>query len=794
MFSAGDRRDLSTVAGDAEGAGPAAEDRRPLIALGLARAIVAVVFCCFGAIAFLWVLESRRSPGEIALALACLSGLLGLQYFYFGRPGTDLRSPWARAVLAAQAGLVYLPLVVFGQGWVSQPSFLAGSVLLVLPLRQAWTAYAAIVAGAGVAQFFVDGLWLDVVYILVNTATAGLYVYGLTRLARLVTELHEARDELARTAVAHERLRFARDLHDLLELRLSAIAPKGELTVRLSRRNPERAKRELADILHISRRAMSDVRAIARRYRDTSLADETGTLASMLAGSNVELLVDMDVRELAPSLRTAIAAVLREGVAHVLRHQEEVTQCEIILRRHSDVVSVDILDDGAGARDGAPAADRAGGLGNLSATVAKMRGDLAAGVAVDGRFRIHVSLPVTARPPERPVTAAAGESKMSIPRVATRLAGGLVVMVLFGLFVQAMLRPILWSGAATWSIALGSASLVAVLVLQLAYFSRPGTRLDGPAVYLLLGLQAALVYLPWLLYQEALAGLQGFLAASALLALRPVYGWTVFAAVMASVSWAQAGSSASGLLPRDIGQILITLDIALIVYGLTWMARSVRRLRALRQRLAAAALARTRLRLAQDLHDLLGLSLSAITLKSELASRLLDRDPVRARVVLTELLEISRQALADVRSVAAGRHEMSVDEECRTAEALLSTAGLDVRMDVGHDGLPPEVGTVLAIVVREGVTNVLRHSKGERCEIVLRADEDGVRLRIVNDGVIEPIEPSEGDRWGSGIRNMSERVTALGGSLTAGADGDGRFLVSAGIPGAFSSPPPAPAA
>jgi signal transduction histidine kinase len=753
-----------------------AGDRGALIAPALARAILAVVFCGFGVVALLIVLELGKGTGEFAFAVAALGGLLGIQYFYFSRPSTDPHSPRSYAVLAAQACLAYLPLLVLGQGWVSLPSFLAGSVLLVMPTPLAWPVFTAVVASATAVQAVIGGPPLDSVYIAVNTTTSGLFVYGLTRLARLVTALHEARDELAKTEVAHERLRFARNLHDLLGLSLSAIAPKGELTLRLVRRNAARAKQELSEILEISRRALADVRSIARVYRESSFDDETETLASMLAASNVELRMDLDGRELPQHMRARLAAVLREGVAYVLRHRQ-VERCEIVLRQYTDTIVVDIVNDTADTNGGEP--DDAGGdLGSLSAMVARMSGDVTAGVAADRRFRVRVTLPVTARSPERQ-TDAGSESATSIPYIATKLAGALVVAVFCGYFAQAVLR-LLYIPLDTWEVALSVGYLFGALALQLAYFSRPGTRLNSPTAYLMLGVQALLVFLPLLQFRgaEAWTGLPGFLAGSALLVLRPAAGWSVFVAIAAAVAWSQV--SLGAIQPREIGfNMLLTVNNGLVTYGLTWMARTVRQLRAARQELAEVALAETRLRFARDLHDLLGLSLSAITLKSELAYRLILLDPAKARTELEEVLEISRHALADVRSVASGYHEMSLEEECRTAESLLTTAELDVRMDVDYGDLPAEVSTVLATVLREGVTNVLRHSKGERCEITIHAARDGVRLHITNDGVTKP---SDGDNWGSGIRNMSDRVATLNGELTAGFEGDDCFALCARIP------------
>ncbi|HEV2780408.1 MAG TPA: histidine kinase [Actinophytocola sp.] len=747
------------------------EDRGALIAPALARAIVAVVFSGFGLVALLFVQASGKSLGETALATVYLAGLLGLQYFYFGRPGTNLRSPQAYAALAVQVCLGFLPLLQFGVAWVGQPAFVAGTVLLVFPPAVAWLGFAAVLVGGTLARFPFGPQPLDVVYGVLGGIVVGLYVYGLTRLARLITELHDARNELAATAVAHERLRFARDLHDLLGLSLSAIAPKGELALRLLQRNPERAKRELSEILGISRRTLADVRSVARVYREMSLDEETRSLESMLAASNVEFRMQLDHRGLSPQVRTMLAAVLRVGVADVLRH-EEVRQCEISLRQQDDLVVLDIIHDGGGSSS--PESGARDGFDNLAVLVARAGGTLTVGSGSGWRFRLHVTLPVTAGSPAEDEVA---ELTESVPRIATKLAGALVVAVLCGFAAQAVVR-LVYETTAPGPVAVGLASLIPVLFLQLAYFSRPGVRLRPRASYALLAAQALLVYVPLLYIQVPWTGLPGFLAGSALLALRPALGWTVFVAVVAATAWVQV--SLGAFLARDIGfNLVLTVNNALVTFGLTWMARSVRQLRATRRELAEVAVAEERLRFARDVHDLLGLSLSAITLKSELAHRLIMVDQSRARTELAEVLAISRHALADVRSVASGYHELSLEEECRTTESLLAAADLDVRLDVDYGDLPSEVSTVLATVLREGVTNVLRHSKGERCEITIRRHGDTVHLHIVNDGVTEP---PDNDNWGNGIRNLSDRLAALGGELSAGFEDGGRFGLRARVP------------
>jgi signal transduction histidine kinase len=193
------------------------------------------------------------------------------------------------------------------------------------------------------------------------------------------------------------------------------------------------------------------------------------------------------------------------------------------------------------------------------------------------------------------------------------------------------------------------------------------------------------------------------------------------------------------------------------------------------------AIAQERLRFAQDLHELLGRSLSSITLNGELTRRLLDSDADRAATELTEILHLARQALADVRSVASGYRELSLDDESRSARTVLNAADVVVTMTVDFGELPVLIRTFLAFALREGVTNVLQHSNAQQCDIEIVRRESSVCLDIVNDGVPDdPDEVSEGP--GSGLRNLTERVNRLGGELFARPEDSDKFHLHAEIP------------
>jgi two-component system, NarL family, sensor histidine kinase DesK len=373
--------------------GPVRRWHATMLVPQLAKAIVVAVFGGFCLIAFLRILYLPLAPVHVALAALYFIALLWLQLFIFSRPSGRISTPAAYLALVAQASLVYLPLFQFKQAWVGQPGFLAGSALLVLPQRLAWATFGTIVASMAYIQTVLSERPIDVAFTCVSTVITGLVVYGLSRLATLVTELHDARTELAHMAVAQERLRFARDLHDLLGYSLSAITLKSELTHRLVTKNPYKAQEELSEILDISRKALSDVRSVASGYRELSLDDESESARSVLVAADVDVRMNLDYGDLPAPVRTVLATVLREGVTNVLRHSKA-EQCEITVRQADNRVTIDIVNDGVQAPT--ERQPRGGsGLHNLKARVAALQGKLNAGIDHDGRYRLHAAVPVT---------------------------------------------------------------------------------------------------------------------------------------------------------------------------------------------------------------------------------------------------------------------------------------------------------------------------------------------------------------------------------------------------------------
>ncbi|OXM43998.1 histidine kinase [Amycolatopsis alba DSM 44262] len=762
----------------AEPLGTAGIDRRPRRALFLAGLIITVVFvnsCLFGLLAVL------TRPGvdfwQGLLAVLYVGPVLAIQLLYFSRPAVRLDTRLAKAMLVVQACLAYLPTLHFEAALSSLTTLAAGSALLLFRPRTGWTVFTVFMAGTTWILWTFDDTWLGAVFDSITAVFYALVVYLLTWLARLVTELHQARTELARRAVAEQRLAFARDLHDLLGLSLSAIALKGELVHRLLRKSLDRAREELAEITGIAQRTLSDVRSVARGYRELSLDKESRTAVSLLSASNVAVRLDLAEVELPVKLRTLLAKVLREGVTNVLRYTG-VEQCEITVRENAGRVALEIVHDGT-AHEDVPA-ETAESLRAVTEEVAGHGGKLSAGPDAAGRWRLRAELPVPdqVEPTETALAQTSGHwSRIDARNVQWTLT---VVFILFGLSAMARAFMLTEDG---WSIALIAGYLTALITLQLSYFARPNVRLRSRQSYALLFVQACLIFLPLIPLGTTWVSLPSLFAGTALLVLPPLAGWTAFAATAAGVVLIRIEYGTDFL--GGFYTFASILNTGLMVFGLIWLVRLVTELGETRKRLAEVAVAEERLRFARDLHDLLGMSLSAIALKSELTSRIMDIDTTRASDELLEILGLTRQALTDVRSVASGYRELSLDQESRSAQAVLVAADVQVRLEIEHEELPATVRTVLAVVLREGVTNVLRHSKVERCEIAVRRTGDGVALDIVNDGVENgrpPERPVRVEAAGSGITNMSDRVAGLGGELTAGVEADGRFRLRAVVP------------
>ncbi|WP_232792204.1 sensor histidine kinase [Actinacidiphila yeochonensis] len=221
----------------------------------------------------------------------------------------------------------------------------------------------------------------------------------------------------------------------------------------------------------------------------------------------------------------------------------------------------------------------------------------------------------------------------------------------------------------------------------------------------------------------------------------------------------------------------------LVVSVIITLFHSVNQLKATRQELARAAVAQERLRFSRDLHDLLGHTLSVVVVKSEAAQRLAHRDLDAALAQVADIESVGRQALTEIREAVTGYREGSLSTELDRARSVLAASDVEVEVRESGPPLPPRTEALLGWVVREGVTNVVRHSGASRTVVELRTEGGVARLTITDDGCGCPGPAAPGvHRTGTGLRGLSERLAAAGGSLASGPAPGGGFQVRAELP------------
>jgi two-component system, NarL family, sensor histidine kinase DesK len=365
-----------------------------------------------------------------------------------------------------------------------------------------------------------------------------------------------------------------------------------------------------------------------------------------------------------------------------------------------------------------------------------------------------------------------------VPTIAPQLAHAVVIAVLVGFVLIAGINMIL-SGGTLVDLSFALLYGVALLVIHLAVIVQEQEALSRSVRYGALVAEAGLVYLPLLHLGAAWIGLPGFLVGCLFLLLRPPLSFALAVVVVGTMTW-YSWAIYDGVSAAYTA--VATTLTGVVIFGVTRLYQLVDQVHAAQDTFAQLAVAEERARFSRDVHDLLGLSLSAIMLKTELVTKLVDEQPDRARTELDDVMQITRKALAEARQVATGYRELTLAEECDSAVSVLTTANVDVSLVREHRGFPRSVRSTLATVLREGVTNVLRHSDASWCTITLSSHDGLAELEVVNDGVRSPRAARATNGAGSGLPNLTERVRALGGNLTSTVEEGRRHRLRVTIP------------
>jgi two-component system, NarL family, sensor histidine kinase DesK len=250
----------------------------------------------------------------------------------------------------------------------------------------------------------------------------------------------------------------------------------------------------------------------------------------------------------------------------------------------------------------------------------------------------------------------------------------------------------------------------------------------------------------------------------------PRLAWGLIAAVVATLA------AESWLVPLSpyvwIPGGVFSLLIGAINFHTAEVKRSNAKLRMAQEEVERLAQTAERERIARDLHDLLGHTLSLVTLKSELAGKLIERDPERAKLEIAEVERVSREALREVRAAVAGYRSEGLQAELARGRLTLEAAGVKLEYFAAPVELDPARETVLALALREAVTNVIRHAGARTCRISIEPTEGEVRLEVKDDG--RGGLASEG----TGLAAMRERVEGLGGRVERQGEGGTTLAVT----------------
>jgi two-component system, NarL family, sensor histidine kinase DesK len=320
----------------------------------------------------------------------------------------------------------------------------------------------------------------------------------------------------------------------------------------------------------------------------------------------------------------------------------------------------------------------------------------------------------------------------------------------------------------------GAALFVAAYVSMVMTWRRERSgRLSAALFFVLLGVAVALT----LLNGSSWGFLFTYCAACAAIVApegRGFYG-VALCSTLAGVTSAIGGANGGTV----VSYVASSAGIGMLMLVMSDLRLRNQQLSQARAELADMAVAKERERFARDLHDLLGHSLSVIALKAELAGRLVSVRPEEAAREVAELEQVARTALGEVREAVSGYRQPTLDGELAGARMALSAAGIEADVQQARVALDPAVEAVLAWAVREGATNVIRHSGARHCTLRITASLTDAGVEVIDDGVGAVNGNGSG---GHGIAGLAERARVLHGTIEAGGLADGGYRLAVTVP------------
>jgi two-component system sensor histidine kinase DesK len=319
--------------------------------------------------------------------------------------------------LAVAGALAFVYNGVLGSDWTPMFIYLVVVAAMVLPLRAALAVNVSIVLAGFLLELALREPLRDYGWVLVSAALSGLLCAYAAERGRIKERLQRGENAMAQLAVNEERVRFARDLHDLLGHSLSLLSLKAQLAGRLVHADPDACAKQIAEMEEISRQALAEVRDSVTGYRRPTIAVELARAHTTLTSAGIEPLIDPSAtdraRDLSPGREAALAWALRETVTNVVRHAAGARSCRIRLERAGAGGFVLTVQDDSPEAPAEPAAAPGNGLTGLGERLALEGGRLEAAPTSSG-FRVRAFVPATDEEPV-PATSATGGSPCAAP-------------------------------------------------------------------------------------------------------------------------------------------------------------------------------------------------------------------------------------------------------------------------------------------------------------------------------------------------------------------------------------------
>lgn len=655
-------------------------------------------------------------------------------------------------------------------------------------------------------------LSLEAVFVVSLAAGVWLVAYSLRRRADRAGELEERaarlereRDERARTAVAVERQRIARDLRDVITRAVSIMTVQAGAARLLLDGQPERARSPLASVEETGRQALAELRRLLGILREqdseSAFAPQPGLgrLDALLAdvrraGLPVDLQIEGEPRMLPAGVDLAAFRIVQEALTSARNHAGP-AHARVVVRYGRHDLEVEIADDGHSERDRTSGGEA---LVGMRERVTLYGGELEVGACESGGFAVRARLPLELEGAQLGSASSMRRRDETGSRAPDGAHGARLSRLRPDIFDALVVGLAAVSSIEIWVVSVPGPKVVlvpGVLLWTLPLLWRRRFPFAAPAFAF--SMQALSAFAG----DEVASGLTSFAAYVLAFWAVGAHNGPRQAVAGAAIGFASIAVVADRDVRVDLADMLSVVvtggAVTLVAYAVQHRARratsleaEATRLESQREEQAQVAVLEERKRIARELHDVIAHSVTLMTVQAGAARLLVAEDSQRARESVLAVEEAGRQALAELRRLIGivrqdeGRTALAPQPGLARIEDLVTgarRAGLPVELTVAGEPrtLPPGVDLTAYRVVQEALTNAHKHAGPTHAQVVVRYGIEELELEVTDDGSTE--QPG-GDGTGHGLVGMRERIALYDGTLEAGPRPLGGYTVRARLP------------